>query len=156
MLKTIISTFEFYQKYKKDDEMRQALYSNLKRELYFNLEIFDEIKKTKSENINELVSLLKTDFYDTIKNSLIDLKNIKEPKEIDFSEIIDDEKLTNKNFKRWIANIKTDIELIEKVYLKISVLKSLASIGIKKRDVSYQYVKFLMLILKRIIKQYKS
>ena len=151
MVKTIISTLEFYQKNKKEDEMKEALYNNLKRELYFNLEIFYEIKKTKSENINELVSLLKIDFYETIKNSLIDLKNIKTPKEIDFAEIIDDEKLTNKNFKRWITNIRTDIELIEKIYLKISVLKSLASIGVKKRDLSYQYVKFLMLILKRII-----
>ena len=154
MIKDIIQIAEFYKKTSQDKVSREALYSNLKKELYFNLEIFDEMKrsKAKDEKLSKFILLLKTDFYDTIKQSLIKIETLKKPIDIDMNEIIDDDRLSNKNFKRWVVNIKTDLELIEKVYLKTSVLKALASIGVTKREQSYQYVKFLMIILKKVLK----
>jgi len=106
MLNSIKFGLELYDRYKKDNSLKKALYDNLKRELYFNI------------------------------------------------EIIDNKKLKDKRFENWISKIKNDVELIEKIYLKITILKELSSVNIRK--VSYKYLKFLLIILKRHLNSLES
>ena len=146
-----MSGIEFIKNLKDDKNTKKALFDNLKRELYFNLEIFDVLDSKKCDDIHKCIKLLKTDFYDTISNSMIKIDAIKSPKSINLNEVIDKSRLTNKNFQRWSKYINTDIELIEKVYLKISVLKALSSVETTKRSDSFQYLKFLMLMLKKVL-----
>lgn len=148
MLNSIKFGLELYDKYKDDNNLKKALYDNLKRELYFNIEIITEANKKKDEEFVHILSLLKTDYYEYLKLSLIDINKIYNANKVDFEQIIDKEKLKDKRFKNWVSNIKNDIELIEKIYLKINILKELSSVNITKREVSYRYLKFLLIILK--------
>ncbi len=136
MIEYVKAGFEFWDKYSNNKDVKEALYDNIKRELNFNLEIMEEINKPKNKDITQLVLLFKTDFYDYIQNSSINIKSIKTEKTIDVNKLIDDERLTDKRFRNWVKNIDSDIELIEKFYLKITILKSLVSVGINKREVN--------------------
>jgi len=156
MLNSIKFGLELYDKYKKDNSLKKALYDNLKRELYFNIEIIDEANKKKDKEFIQIISLLKTEYYEYLKLSLVDINMIHNATKVDFEQIIDNEKLKDKRFKNWISKIKNDVELIEKVYLKITILKELSSVNIKKREVSYRYLKFLLIVLKIHLKSLEN
>ncbi len=143
---------DIYSNLKKNKELKKVLKLNLYRELKYNIAIFDEMQKTKKENIKDYVGLLKLDFYAYIKLNLIDIKNFIEEKQLKIYDL----KLNNKNFIKWIQNTDTNIQLIEKIYFRIEILKSLAQIKITKRKDSYQYLKTLMLILKEELKNDKD
>jgi uncharacterized membrane protein len=99
-------------------------------------------------NFIRLILLFKTELYRTIRNSFIDIRKIIDEQEININETI----IKNKNFLKWFKNIKTNnVELIEKIYFRIDVLKSLVKVEITKRKNSYQYLKTLMLVLKKEI-----
>lgn len=146
MIEGIKLGLELYAKNEDKERIKNALKENLYREIRYNAAIFDEINK-ESEDIGKLVSLLKTDFYDYIKNALVILDDVIGDIEVNF----DDEKITNKNYTKWTKDIKNETALIERAYLRITVLKSLATVGITKRKISYQYAKYLLLALKKNI-----
>ena len=146
MIEGIKLGLELYAKNEDKERIKNALKENLYREIRYNAAIFDEINK-ESEDIGKLVSLLKTDFYDYIKNALVILDDVIGDIEVNF----DDEKITNKNYTKWTKDIKNETALIERAYLRITVLKSLATVGITKRKNSYQYAKYLLLALKKNI-----
>ena len=126
--------------------MKNVLKENLYREIRYNAAIFDEINK-ESEDIGKLVSLLKTDFFDYIKNALVILDDIIGDVGVNF----DNDNITNKNYTKWAKDIKNKTALIERTYLRITVSKSLATVGITKTNISYQYAKYLLLALKKKI-----
>jgi hypothetical protein len=148
MIETVKFGFELYEKFSKNREIQRVLKDNLYRELKFNLAILNEIEKCKNKiNFIRLILLFKTEFYRTIRNSFIDIRKIIDEQEININETV----IKNKNFLKWFKNIKTNVKLIEKIYFRIDVLKSLAKVEITKRKDSYQYLKTLMLVLKKEI-----
>lgn len=146
MIGNVKFAFELYEKMRKNKEIKVVLRSNLYRELKFNLAILNEIEINKNKDyFIQLITLFKSDFYETLINSFIDIRNVIEEKKIN----IDKNVIENKNFLKWSSTVKTNIDLIEKIYFRIELLKSLSNIEISKRKDSYQYLKFLMLILKK-------
>ena len=146
MINTLKFGFELYEKFNKNKEIKIGLKSTLYRELQFNIAILNEIEKNKNKNnFLKLITLFKNDFYETLITSFIDIKKIIKEKEININSL----EVKNKNFLICSNKIETNIDLIEKNYFRINILKSLAIIDINKRKDSYQYLKFLMLILKK-------
>jgi hypothetical protein len=132
---------------KKNSDVLNVMYAQLKREMEYNITIFFELEKAEKSLLKEYISLLKTDFYDSMNDLLIPLSKIIPKNNISWSMIREEGK-ENKNFIKWSKNLNKEEELIERIYLRIMILKSLASIEVTKRKDSYQYVRFLIYTLK--------
>ena len=146
MIKSLEYVTKLYQYISKNKEFKKALSDNLYRELRYNIAILDEMEKESNKNILiKFVLLFKSDFYFKLKSDLISIDKIIEDKKIEIEKYSS----KNKNFLRYSKDILTKVNLIERIYMRIEILQSLSTIGITKRKDSYQYLKFLMLILKK-------
>jgi len=136
---------ELYKNYKKDISLKKALNDNLIREINYNILIFGEMEKVEKDKLKKLINLLETNYYDYLVNSFVNVRELVKDRKIS----IDESKIKNKNFLKWIGKDPSFIDILEKVYLRIKVLKSLAKVDIARRKDSYQYVKLLLLVLKK-------
>lgn len=131
---------ELFKEYSKSKEINKALNDNLYREIRFNIEMFGQIDKKKGSTI-KLIGLLRTNFYDYLKDSLLDIELIVEnkdffrPNEID--EIYGDNSKAKKDLKWDYDNSFFDV--LDILIDEKCMLKNEKSFAIMK-VISYHYL----------------
>lgn len=143
---------EQFDKISNNLELNKALKQRLVREIKFNIEILNKIiEKTKIKNqekIKNLILLLQTDFYDYLNDSLINIDKIIKSKAIDISQQINNYTIRNKNFLSWSKELHSNHDILERVYHRLKIAKSLSSIDNIQNIQSYKYIHFLLLLLR--------
>jgi len=150
--------------FRKSDEIKNltlAIQDRIRREARFNAAILDEIEKENAQQKKPietrlaLVKSLKTDAFDDINSGLI-------PVTLFFSYELDKDKWPNwKNKDKYLGYTtwdKTQDQLLERIYYRISLAKTFAGCG--KLQGNFDYIGFMLAALdvsfKEISKQSMS
>ena len=154
----ISKLFDSNQDAKDNDKLIKSVKESILRELRFNRELFKEMEKNTKDRLN-IIKYLKTNNFDRLEENYIPLTLFFNSKETSiFKEIISEnsQKITNKNYLKWIANCNTAYLLIEKIYHRIKILKVLEKNNIIKNKTSLGYTKFLLMLTDKILQSEKN
>jgi|GEM_PF-5168000 len=131
---------------KDDGKVKQAFLERLHREFRYNREILGELRKAKDKKTSAaFIGLLKTDISRFLDESMLSFKWFIRDVPIDIHDITKTWGEKNiANYRKWSQNIDTLPHLIERIYTRIEITKSLAAIGRIKNRSSAGYIEFLI------------
>lgn len=153
MLDAVRFGFDLYKAIKNSSEYKNAVRASLLREIRYNEEILNELIKNevkfdRFQSKRSGFNLLRTEVFDNLHLNFVSIKDVLEEKKLSPKTLEKIKNHSNGNFRKWLQNTKTNVELLEKAYHRISVLKALESIDKYKTLKSKKYLKFLLLLLR--------
>jgi len=128
---------------KESKELCQAIRDRLKREISFNLQLFDLQKGKKNMPVSKVIPNLRVEAMEELVTLPFPIDKILKK----LSDKAKDKLASSKNKKHrhWAGNIKNEKELLERLWLRVNVAKIRISNDAGKGDVSYCYQKANML-----------
>ena len=154
MTDTIRLGIDLYDRIKKSKEYREAVRDSLLREIRYNEEILangikSDFKMHGIYDNKNYFELLKTDIFDSLHLNFVSIKDVLKEEKLSNKTLNEIQKHSNGNFRKWLQNTTTNVELLEKVYHRIAIMKALSVVNMDKNIMSKQYVKYLLLLLRK-------
>jgi len=148
---------------KQFKQLKQVVIEKTARELRFNSELLGE-RIPKSDLADEkvidiLIGSLSTDSFDELIKSSVPLIIIFDEYILDANDWLAYQKTLKKESRQmlgWAKGIKSQAELIERIYHRTKIIKLFCTMNMRKGLVSIQYIKFLILAFQHFEKNKKS
>lgn len=141
---------EKYRKNKEFKNLKIAVQDRVRREVNFNLELLADYSEAKDEKDTDaakvLLQALRTEAFDQLDAGVLPLILFFEEK---LEQAIWSEP-ENKKFMQRVDKVKTQCDLVQRVYHRIRVSQTLAACGKERMD--DKYMRFLLRALLESIK----
>lgn len=140
---------EFFSDKKDNQELKAAVRDRLKREISFNVALFDLLSGKKNLTLDKLILNLKSDAIEELVTLPFPINKIlKSELEEPSLELL--KKTENKNHKKWSANIKSEIDLLERIWLRLQVARIRIENNAGVGDTAY--LKLLLLTMEKSLR----
>jgi hypothetical protein len=150
-------SLEIYDRYKNNKQLKVVFRERLLREVRFNNEVLKDFLSLKidvrKDKHKEYIGLLETSMYDFLEQNFIALDNVIDNNKFDLNDFI---RISDPvSFQKFVKSIESKVELIERVYLKIKILKSVGIIKEYTNSKKYDYIRRLSRLLEKILESDK-
>lgn len=136
--KLLVESLEVWSSRKEIKNLRVLARERLARELYLNLEILQEIQRSKGDKADKvatvLAPILTTEAFDRLVDTGLPLSILFEDR---LPENIWEAVKLNKQEQKYVGNLTTSILLLERTYHRIKIYKLKVSVGIERSKLDY-------------------